>query len=109
MSVNFRGSVDFRLVSNISNWPSSTSIPMRVRASIRKCFSQFGQTLKFASRSFFQIILRQPSHFTHRPSVRTFFSPVASIAPDSRLNQLIRFLVVGTRFSVKDLGLTENL
>ena len=33
-----------------------------------------------------------PSHFTHRPSVRTFFSPEVSSSPDCRLNQVIENL-----------------
>src|SRR5208282_1149771 len=56
---------------------------------MRKCLSHFGQTLRLSSRSFFQMICRQLSHFTHRPSVRTFFSPEVSSSPDSRLNQAI--------------------
>src|SRR5205807_7416045 len=62
---------------------------MRVRASMRKWRWHLGQTLKFWSRSFFQMTWRQPSHFTHKPSVRTFFSPLASISELSRLNQVI--------------------
>src|SRR4051794_25835459 len=89
MSVNFNGSVDTRLPSKVLYLPSSYSMARRVRASMRKCFSHLGHTLKLASRSFFQMIWRQPSHFTHNPSVRTFFSPELSMAPDSRLNQLI--------------------
>src|SRR5258708_39896804 len=57
---------------------------------MRKCLSHFGQTLRLSSRSFFQIICRQPSHFTHSPSVRTFFSPEVSNSPDCRLNQVIK-------------------
>src|ERR1700686_3326487 len=56
---------------------------------MRKCFSHFGHTFKFSSRSFFQMICRQPSHFTHSPSVRTVFWPEVSSSPDSRLNQAI--------------------
>ena len=83
--------VSYRLSS--SNWAS------RVRASMRKCLSHFGQTFMFSSRSFFQMIWRQFSHFTHKPSVRTFFSPEVSNSPDSRLNQAIK-TVVSTLYSV---------
>src|SRR5580704_11585230 len=78
------------LPSNVSYWLSSSNRASRARASIRKCLSHFGQTFMFSSRSFFQIICRQPSHFTHNPSVRTFFSPEVSSSPDCRLNQVIR-------------------
>src|SRR6202044_3004917 len=88
-STNFSGSVDTRSPSKVSYCPSSRSCASRVRASIRKCFSHFGQTFILSSRSFFQIICRQFSHFTHRPSVFTFFSPEVSSSPDSRLNQAI--------------------
>src|SRR6185312_1375647 len=43
-------------------------------------------TFRLSSSSFFQMIWRQPSHLTHRPSVRTRFSSVAWISLDSRLN-----------------------
>src|ERR1700730_4541353 len=56
---------------------------------MRKCRSHLGQTLKFSSRSFFQMICRQVSHFTHSPSVRTLRSPEVSSSPDCRLNQVI--------------------
>src|SRR5271165_799921 len=56
---------------------------------MRKCFSHLGHTFRFSSRSFFQIICRQLSHFTHKPSVRTVFLPEVSTSPDSRLNQAI--------------------
>src|SRR3954469_19475522 len=54
---------------------------------MRKWRSHFVQTFQLASRSFFQMTWRQSSHFTHRPSVRTRFSAVASISLFSRLNQ----------------------
>src|SRR5208337_623190 len=98
-STNFNGSVEDRLPSNVSYWLLSSNWANRVRASIRKCLSHFGQTFRFSSRSFFQMICRQLSHFTHRPSVRTFFSPAASISPDCRLNQVIR-AILSSRFSV---------
>src|SRR5208282_743961 len=63
-----------------------------------------GQTLRLSSRSFFQIIWRQPSHFTHSPSVRTLFSPEVSNSPDCRLNQAIREVVSG-QWSVVSGGL----
>ena len=77
-SVNFSGSVETRLPSSVSYWPSSSSWPSRVRASMRKCRSHLGQTLRFWSRSFFQMIWRHWSHLTQRPSVLTRFSPEVS-------------------------------
>src|SRR5450755_3844371 len=68
------------LPSNVSYWLSSSNRASRARASIRKCLSHFGQTFMFSSRSFFQMIWRQPSHFTHNPSVRTFFIGVLHLA-----------------------------
>src|SRR5271157_5264401 len=89
-STNLSGSLETRLPSKTSYRLSSRSCARRARASMRKCLSHFGQTLKLSSRSFFQIIWRQLSHFTHRPSVRTFFSPDVSSSPDCRLNQVIK-------------------
>ena len=94
-STNFNGSVDDRFPSKVSYWFSSSSCARRVRASIRKCFSHFGHTFMFSSRSFFQMICRQSSHFTHNPSVRTVFSPEVSSSPDCRLNQVIKNLGIG--------------
>src|SRR5579871_4402899 len=93
-STNLSGSVDEMSPSKVSYWLSSINCASRVRASIRKCFSHFGQTFMFSSRSFFQMIWRQLSHFTHSPSVRTFFSPEVSNSTDSRLNQAIVYLVI---------------
>src|SRR5580704_11978578 len=96
------------LPSNVSYWLSSSNRASRARASIRKCLSHFGQTFMFSSRSFFQMIWRQPSHFTHNPSVRTFFSPEVSNSPDSRLNQAIKE-VPGSQLSVLNQHVhTEN-
>src|ERR1039457_3697761 len=89
-STNFSGSVEARSLSKTSYLLSSRSCASRVRAWMRKCLSHLGQTFKFSSRSFFQIICRQLSHFTHSPSVRTRFSPAVSISPDCRLNQVIK-------------------
>src|SRR6201993_1972430 len=75
--------------SNVVYWLSSSNCASRVRASIRKCLSHFGHTFMFSSRSFFQMICRQFSHFTHNPSVLTRFSPEVSSSPVSRLNQAI--------------------
>jgi len=44
---------------------SSSRNLRRVSASMRKWRSHFGHTLRLSSSSFFQIIWRQPSHFTH--------------------------------------------
>src|SRR5215467_10280686 len=85
--MNFRGSVEARLSLKVSYSLLSNRFASRARASIRKCFPHFGQTFRFSSRSFFQMIWRQLSHFTHNPSVRIFFSPEGSTSPDCRLNQ----------------------
>src|SRR5271165_7473540 len=53
---------------------------------MRKWRSHLGQTFRFWSRSFFQMIWRHWSHLTQRPSVLTRFSPEASISACSRLN-----------------------
>src|SRR6202140_4721776 len=104
-STNFSGSVETRLLSEISYLLSSKSCARRARASMRKCLSHLGQTLKLSSRSFFQIIWRQPSHLTQRPSVRTFFSPEVSSSPDCRLNQVMEQLsVVSCQLSVLSKG-----
>src|SRR5208282_3213057 len=90
---------------------------------MRKCFSHFGHTFKFSSRSFFQMICRQFSHFTHNPSVRTVFLPELSRSPDSRLNHAIkvasteypvprnklvltRYWVLGTQYSIPLCAIT---
>src|SRR5215831_18381997 len=65
---------------------SSRSSIRRCAESMRKWKLHFVQTLRFSSNSFFQIIWRQPSHFSHSPSVRTRFSSFAWISLDSRLN-----------------------
>src|ERR1700745_2782237 len=66
---------------------------------MRKCLSHLGQTLRLSSRSFFQMIWRQLSHFTHRPSVRTLRSPEVSSSPDWRLHHAMEnsylLMVVG--------------
>src|SRR6202044_4251999 len=85
-SVNCSGLVETRLLSSASYLPSSSRYVNRVRASIRKWRSHLGQTLKFWSRSFFQMIWRHWSHLTQRPSVLTFFSPEVSRSACSRLN-----------------------
>src|SRR6202043_4224225 len=88
-----------RLESKSSYSLSSIAWARRDRSSMRKCRSHLGQTLKFSSRSFFQIIWRQVSHFTHRPSVRTLRSPEVSNSPDWRLNHAMEssylLMVVG--------------
>ena len=61
---------------------------------MRKWRSHFGQTLKFWSRSFFQMIWRHWSHLTQRPSVFTRFSPEVSSSPCSRLNHAIKVIFV---------------
>src|SRR5436190_11881336 len=71
---------------------------------MRKCLPHFGQTFIFSSRSFFQMICRQLSHFTHSPSVRIFFSPDESSSPDCRLNQ-----AMGNRLWALGLRLQETL
>src|SRR5580700_9809852 len=68
----------------------------RALASIRKWWPHLPQVFSVFSRSFFQVISRQPSHFSHRPSVRTVCvesSPFGLFAPfDSRLNQDINVI-----------------
>src|SRR5271155_915334 len=103
-STNFKGSVDDKFSSNVSYSFSSSNSDNRVRASMRKCFSHLGQTFKFSSRSFFQIICRQFSHLTHNPSVRTVFSPEVFSSPDSRLNQAIK--VASTEYPENNPSLT---
>ena len=94
----------------------------RVRASMRKCLSHFGHTFKFSSRSFFQMICRQFSHFTHKPSVRTVFLPEVSKlsgfafkpshsqlpVPSTQYRVEARFSVLGTRYSLLDSPLRHH-
>src|SRR5262252_4451372 len=57
---------------------------------MRKCWPHLEQTLRFVSRSFFQMIWRQLSHFSHSPSVLTRFSLSSILGGSvdlSRLNQ----------------------
>src|ERR1700676_5604721 len=99
-STNFRGSVEVRLESETSYSLSSRSWARRLRASMRKCRSHLGQTLRISSKSFFQIICRQVSHFTHSPAVRPLRSPEVSSSPACRLNQAISQWVVSSRRSL---------
>src|SRR5438874_2937192 len=72
---------------------------------MRKWRSHLGQTFQFWSRSFFQITWRQPSHFTHKPSVRTRFSLEASSSVFSRLNQdIVKLSVASAQLPVTDSG-----
>jgi len=48
---------------------------------MRKCLSHLDRRSD-SLRVFFQMIWRQLSHFTQRPSVRIFFSPEASSSPE---------------------------
>ena len=48
---------------------------MRCRAPMRKCLSHFGQTIRLASRSAFQIVWRQPSHLIQRLVTNTVYAP----------------------------------
>src|SRR6478672_4437531 len=99
-STNFKGSVEVRLESETSYSLSSSNWDRRVRASMRKWRSHLGQTLRFSSRSFFQMICRQVSHFTHNPSVRTLRSPEVSSSPACRLNQAIKSSLALGRWSL---------
>src|SRR5882757_3685867 len=70
----------------------SSSISRRCLAFILKWKPHLGQTRKFASKSFRNTMVRQDSHFTHRPSVRTLRSSGGvgcSMDFLSRLNQAI--------------------
>src|ERR1700686_2842074 len=70
----------------------SRSISRRFLASILKWNWHLGQTKRFSSRSLRKTMVRQESHLTHRPSVRTRRSSggvVCSMAFLSRLNQVI--------------------
>ena len=65
------GPTERRSWSKVSYSPPSSSSLSRATASMRECAPHLAQTFQLASRSFFQMIWRQPSHFCHRPSVRT--------------------------------------
>ncbi len=86
VSEKFSGSVDSRVSSCVSMLSSSSSSIRRSAEPMRKWYSHLGHTFRFSSSSFFQMICRHPSHFTHSPSVRTRFSSFAWISLDSRLN-----------------------
>src|ERR1019366_6258556 len=97
LSTNPSGSLDRSSVSGRLYSTSSSSSFRRVTASMRLCAPHLGQTLQLLSRSLFQMIWRQPSHFCHRPSVRTLRSlsfnlGSSSSSPLSRLNQDIQAL-----------------
>src|SRR5229473_6623289 len=92
VSTNRSGSVDVMRASCSVHRPSS-SISSRCFAPILKWNWHFGHTSKFASRSLRNTIVRQDSHFTHKPSVRTRRSSGGvgcSIDFLSRLNQAMR-------------------
>src|SRR5437763_11960798 len=77
--------------------PASCSVQRPSRSISRRCLEfilkwnwHLGQTKRFASRSLRKTIVRQDSHLTHKPSVRTRRSSggvVCSIDFLSRLNQ----------------------
>ena len=97
LSTKPSGSLERRSVSKRVYTPSSSSSFSRVTASMRLCAPHLVQTFQLFSRSFFQMIWRQPSHFCHRPSVRTLRSlsfnlGSLSSSPLSRLNQDIQAL-----------------
>src|SRR6266571_7286125 len=79
--------------------PASCSVQRPSRSISRRCFEfilkwnwHLGQTWRFASRSLRKTMVRQDSHLTHRPSVRTRRSSGGvdcSIDFLSRLNQAI--------------------
>src|SRR5580700_5466698 len=83
--------------------PASCSVQRPSRSISRRCLAfilkwnwHLGQTKRFASRSFRKTMVRQDSHLTHRPSVRTRRSSggvVCSIDFFSRLNQAIEKVV----------------
>src|SRR5262249_31928053 len=88
VSTNFSGSVDIIPASCSVHLPSK-SISSRCLALILKWNWHFGQTYRFASRSFRNTIVRHDSHFAESPSVRTrpsFGGVPSSIPFFSRLN-----------------------
>src|SRR5258708_2169682 len=84
--------------------PASCSVQRPSRSISRRCLEfilkwnwHLGQTKRFASRSLRKTMVRQDSHLTHRPSVRTRRSSGGvdcSIDFLSRLNQAIEKLTV---------------
>src|ERR1700747_3621679 len=84
--------------------PASCSVQRPSRSISRRCLEfilkwnwHLGQTKRFASRSLRKTMVRQDSHLTHRPSVRTRRSSGGvdcSIDFLSRLNQAMRKLTV---------------
>src|SRR6202521_4971184 len=79
--------------------PASCSVQRPSRSISRRCLEfilkwnwHLGQTKRFPSRSLRKTMVRQESHLTHRPSVRTRRSSggvLCSIAFLSRLNQVM--------------------
>src|SRR5437660_11079255 len=83
--------------------PASCSVQRPSRSISRRCLEfilkwnwHLGQTKRFASRSLRKTIVRQDSHLTHKPSVRTRRSSGGvdcSIDFLSRLNQAMEKVV----------------
>src|SRR5713226_9701280 len=91
VSTNLRGSVEVMPASCSVQRPSR-SISRRCLAFILKWNWHLGQTKRFPARSLRKTMVRQDSHLTHRPSVRTRRSSGGvdcSIDFLSRLNQAI--------------------
>src|SRR5205823_7385023 len=94
--------------------PASCSVQRPSRSISRRCLEfilkwnwHLGQTLRFSSRSLRKTIVRQDSHLTHNPSVRTRRSSggvVCSIDFFSRLNQAME-KVVSPQLSVLTQGM----
>src|SRR5260370_7158917 len=95
--------------------PASCSVQRPSRSISRRCLAvilkwnwHLGQTKRFPSRSLRKTMVRQDSHLTHRPSVRTRRSSGGvdfSIDFLSRLNQAIeescQFSVISFQFNTK--------
>src|SRR5438309_3146999 len=91
------GLVSTNLSGSVEVMPASCSVQRPSRSISRRCLEfilkwnwHLGQTKRFASRSLRKTIVRQDSHLTHKPSVRTRRSSggvVCSIDFLSRLNQ----------------------
>src|SRR5258707_1390027 len=101
--------------------PASCSVQRPSRSISRRCLEfilkwnwHLGQTKRLASRSLRKTIVRQDSHLTHRPSVRTRRSSGGvdcSIDFLSRLNQTLdeccHFLVISYKLREKTVLFAE--
>src|SRR5256714_3178396 len=105
------------LSGSVEVMPASCSVQRPSRSISRRCLEfilkwnwHLGQTKRFASRSLRKTMVRQDSHLTHRPSVRTRRSSGGvdcSIDFLSRLNQAMGESCQ-CQFSVVSLQLSEE-